>query len=86
MYNLPDLFLQLGAEAFEYPMYEKRPNLRFTGPLMPRLRDSMKATVWLEELDGARPLIFVTQGTLANFDFNQLVNPALDGLAEKMYR
>jgi hypothetical protein len=35
-YRLPDIFLQLGAEAFEYPLYEEHPNLHFTGPLMPR--------------------------------------------------
>jgi UDP:flavonoid glycosyltransferase YjiC (YdhE family) len=83
MYRLPDLFLQLGAEAFEYPLYEKRPNLRFTGPLMPRLTDPMKAPVWLDQLDGTRPVIFVTQGTLANYNFDHLVNPALAGLAEE---
>jgi hypothetical protein len=28
-------------------------------------------------------VVFITQGVLANFDFNQLVNPALVGLAEE---
>jgi len=83
MYRLPDLFLQLGAEAFEYPLFDARPNLHFTGPLMPRLKTSVHPPLWLNHLDESKPLIFVTQGTLANFNFDQLVNPALAGLAEE---
>lgn len=77
MYSLPDLFLQLGAEEFEFPMYKKRPNLRFVGPILPLSKDLTEAPAWL---DGSKPVVFVTQGTLANFDFDQLVNPALAGL------
>jgi UDP:flavonoid glycosyltransferase YjiC (YdhE family) len=33
------------------------------------------------KVDDAKPVVFVTQGTLANFDFEQLVNPAIRGLA-----
>jgi len=82
-YRLPDIFLQLGAEAFEYPLYEERPNLHFTGPLMPRLDLSSKAPRWLEQLDESKPVIFLTQGTLANYNFDHLVNSALAGLAEE---
>jgi len=78
MYSLPDLFLQLGAEEFEFPMRNKRPNLRFVGPILPQSKEHMEAPRWLDE---SKPVIFVTQGTLANFDFDQLVNPALAGLA-----
>jgi UDP:flavonoid glycosyltransferase YjiC (YdhE family) len=28
-------------------------------------------------------MVFVTQGTLANFDFNQLMNPAIAALADE---
>lgn len=82
-YQLPDIFLQLGAESFDYPLYEERPNVHFIGPLMPRLDPSTKAPRWLEQLDESMPVIFVTQGTLANYNFDHLVNPALAGLAEE---
>jgi hypothetical protein len=35
MYRLPDLFLQFGAENFEYPMYDRPAKLRFAGPILP---------------------------------------------------
>jgi UDP:flavonoid glycosyltransferase YjiC (YdhE family) len=34
-------------------------------------------------LDESKPVIFLTQGTLANYNFDHLVNPALAGLAEE---
>jgi MGT family glycosyltransferase len=77
MYSLPDLFLQLGAEQFEFPMHNRRPNLRFVGPILPQSKGQTEAPTWL---DDSKPVIFVTQGTLANFDFDQLVNPAIAGL------
>ncbi|HWZ59277.1 MAG TPA: nucleotide disphospho-sugar-binding domain-containing protein [Gemmatimonadaceae bacterium] len=81
-YRLPDLFLQFGAEAFEYPTFDRPANLRFTGPILPTPKAATKPPAWLDRLDPSKPVVFVTQGTLANFDFNQLVNPALAGLAD----
>jgi MGT family glycosyltransferase len=83
LYRMPDLFLQFGAEAFEYPMYHRPANLRFTGPILPKRKDTMKVAARLEGLDRSKPLVFVTQGTLANFNFGRLVNPSLAGLAEE---
>lgn len=80
MYSLPDLFLQLGVEEFEFPMHNRRPNLRFVGPILPQSKGMMEAPSWL---DNSKPVVFVTQGTLANFNFDQLVNPTLAGLADK---
>jgi UDP:flavonoid glycosyltransferase YjiC (YdhE family) len=42
--------------------------------------NDVEAPAWLQTLDSSKPAIFVTQGTLANFDFDQLVNPALEAL------
>ena len=49
-YQLPDIFLQLGAESFDYPLYEERPNVHFIGPLMPRLDPSTKAPSDAEDI------------------------------------
>jgi UDP:flavonoid glycosyltransferase YjiC (YdhE family) len=38
---------------------------------------------WWTELDGSRPVVLVTQGTLANHDFNEVIQPALFGLADE---
>lgn len=79
-YRAPDLFLQFGAEVFEYPMLDRPENLHFTGPILPPHLNDVEAPAWLQTLDSSKPAIFVTQGTLANFDFDQLVNPALEAL------
>jgi len=82
IYRLPDLFLQLGTEAFEYPMEDRPANLVFTGPILPK-DSNPEMPEWMAKLDPSRPIVLVTQGTLANFNFDQLVNPALAGLASE---
>jgi UDP:flavonoid glycosyltransferase YjiC (YdhE family) len=82
-YRLPDLFLQLGAEEFEFPRHNRLANLRFVGPILPQPKDTIKVPAWLEESNSSKPMVFVTQGTLANFDFNQLMNPAIAALADE---
>ena len=81
IYRLPDLFLQLGTEAFEYPMEDRPDNLVFTGPFLPKESSKLEMPEWMAKLDPSKPIILVTQGTVANFDFDQLINPALAGLA-----
>lgn len=83
VYRLPDQFLQLGAEAFEYPMEDCPQNLTFVGPVLPAASAPKQMPAWIEELDPSLPLVLVTQGTLANFDFDELINPALAGLANE---
>jgi hypothetical protein len=44
-----------------------------TGPELP---------AWWAELDAGRPVVHVTQGTVANRDFDDLVRPTMEGLAQ----
>ena len=81
MYRVPDVFLQFGAEVFEFPMYNRPANLRLTGPILTKQKEAIEPPEWLQELDGSKAVVFVTQGIVANFNFDQLVNPALAGLA-----
>lgn len=83
MYRLPDRLMQLTVEEFEYPLVESRDNLRFAGPLLPQPSDVTSAPQWLKELEDSVPLVFVTQGTVANTNFDQLVNPAIAALADE---
>ncbi len=82
VYRLPDVFLQFGTEAFEYPMEDRPANLVYAGPIIHKQADA-EAPAWMSLLDRSRPIVLVTQGTLANFDFDQLVNPAILGLADE---
>jgi MGT family glycosyltransferase len=83
MYLLPDIFLQFTAEAFEFPRRDMPDSLSFAGPLLPAASTEFKEPAWWGELDDARQVVLVTQGTLANQDFGELIQPALVGLANE---
>jgi hypothetical protein len=80
-----ELIAQFTVEEFEYPRSDAPDNLRFFGPMS---RHAASAAVtpkpeWWGELDGSRPVVYVTQGTVSNEDFTALVGPTLEGLAEE---
>ncbi len=81
VYLLPDIFLQFAPEALEYPRSEMPETIRYIGPIVPSRPVKFEPPVWWQELDGSRPVVLVTQGTLANHDFNEVIQPTLDGLA-----
>ena len=83
MYLLPDIFLQFTAEALEFPRSDMPDTIRFAGPLLPSRSGEFKEPAWWAELDGSRPVVLITQGTLANRDFNELIQPALLGLRDE---
>ncbi|GLX87980.1 nucleotide disphospho-sugar-binding domain-containing protein [Pseudomonas weihenstephanensis] len=78
--NDVERFCQLSTQAFEYARDDLPQHLRFVGPLRnpPTSRNAVKDP-FIEE-DG-RPLVIVTQGTVANADLNQLLLPTLRALA-----
>jgi MGT family glycosyltransferase len=78
----PEIFLEYSAEEFEYPIKNKHKNLHFVGPLTPKVQDGLGEPAWLKEIDGSKPVILVTQGTISNIDFNQIVNPAIKALVD----
>ena len=82
IYTLPDLFLQFTGDAFEFPRSDMPSKVRFVGPVLPSKSDSFKEPVWWSELDGSKPVVLVTQGTLANFDLQELIQPTLTALAD----
>ena len=79
--TLPDHYLQLTGESFEYPRSDLPETVRFVGPLLSPPTRTFDPPGWWTELDAGRPVVLATQGTLANEDFGQLIGPALTGLA-----
>ncbi|WP_324017119.1 glycosyltransferase [Aeromonas hydrophila] len=79
MVTAPDAFLQLSCAGFEYERPELEGVIRYVGPLLPP-RIELTPPPWWERLD-ERPLVIVSQGTLANVDLEQLLLPAMQGLA-----
>jgi MGT family glycosyltransferase len=74
-----DRFLQLATPALEYPRDDLPAGVRFIGPLRGAAAAQQGAGEW-DETD-PRPLVIVTQGTLANVDLHQLIVPTLKALA-----
>lgn len=81
--RLHDRFLQLSAEQFEPPRRDLSPNLRFVGTVLPPAPEAGPLPEWWPELDGARPVVHVTQGTIDNKDLDRLIRPTLEGLADR---
>jgi UDP:flavonoid glycosyltransferase YjiC (YdhE family) len=59
----------------------KPENVRFVGPLLPPPNSDFDPPPWWDELDAEKPVVLVTQGTLANTDLTQLVGPTLTALS-----
>ena len=77
---LPDAHLQLTTPGFEFPRADLPANVHFVGPL-PIVPDQAPIPSWAHALDGSRKVVLVTQGSVANYDFNELVVPTLEALA-----
>ena len=72
---------QFTVPRFEYPRSDAPPTLHFVGPLS-ATGSQAPLPDWWDDLDGSRPVVHLTQGTLANRDFSQLVVPTLEALAD----
>ncbi len=76
-----DLTFQLSVDGMEYPRRELPPTVRFVGPLRPEVPRRTSLPRWWGDLDGSRPVVHVTQGTMDNVDLGKLLVPAIRGLA-----
>lgn len=76
-----DAYVQFTVPEFEYPRSDLPSTVHFAGPL-PAVRSDAQLPEWWSDLDGERPIVHVTQGTIANTDFGQLVGPTMAALAD----
>lgn len=74
-----DLVLQGCVHAFEYRR-PFPPSVHFIGALRPLQPDDWQAPEWWPDLDGWRPVVHVTQGTI-RVDPAELIRPVIDALA-----
>jgi MGT family glycosyltransferase len=79
---LPDAYLQLTVPSFEFPRQDLPKSVHFVGTL-PIIPKQAPLPIWAHELDGSRKVVLVTQGTVSNHDFGQLVIPTLAALANE---
>jgi UDP:flavonoid glycosyltransferase YjiC (YdhE family) len=81
MVRLADAYLQLSVPSFEYPR-SLPSSVKFVGAL-PIIPNQAPIPPWAGDLDGKRKVVLVTQGTVANHDFNLLITPTLAALADE---
>lgn len=77
-----DAIAAFTVPSFEYPRSDAPATLHFVGPISASGSTAPRPE-WWGDLDGPRPVVHVTQGTLANKDFGQLIAPALTALADE---
>jgi len=84
MFDMPshtDALLQFSVPGFEYPRRTLSPSVRFIGPMTRSAPKDAPLPPWWADLDGERPVVHVSQGTVANTDYRELIRPTLDALA-----
>ena len=78
----PFLYLQGTVPSFEYPRSDLPAHLHFVGPLLPDTPEDYTLPVWWRDLETTRPVVLVTQGTVAT-DPRLLIAPTIAALADE---
>ncbi len=79
--RLAEAMLQLSVPALEYPRTDLPDSVIFTGPVLPAPAPAATLPGWWPDLDSARAVVHVTQGTWDNADLDRLIGQAIRGLA-----
>lgn len=77
---LPDLFLQLGSLSVEIPRSDLPKSVHIVG-VLPSFTKGALPKELVPFLESGKPIVAVTQGTLANHELNQILQPTLEALA-----
>jgi len=75
-------YLQPSVPGFEYPRRELPAHVHYVGMMPAQRPEHVELPAFWCELSGPRPVVHVTQGTLANTQ-PDLIRPALEGLAHE---
>ena len=75
-----DAIVQFTVPEFEYPRSDLSDRVRFVGPL-PAAAAAVDLPEWWSDLSQGRPVVHVTQGTVANADQTLLIGPTIAALA-----
>lgn len=79
---LADRLIVPTVPSFEYPRSDLPRHVRFVGAVRPRPCDTFVQPAWWHTLDGDRPVVHVTQGTVDNRDLSRLIEPTIIALAD----
>jgi MGT family glycosyltransferase len=77
---LADRYISPTVPEFDYPRSDLPAHVRYVGAVHPGRSQGFRLPPWWRELDGDRPVIHVTQGTIDNADLGRLVEPTIEAL------
>ena len=77
---LADRYIAPTVPEFDYPRSDLPANVRYVGAVHPAPSQGFRLPPWWSELDGERPVVHVTQGTIDNADLGRLVEPTIEAL------
>jgi UDP:flavonoid glycosyltransferase YjiC (YdhE family) len=80
--TVPDIFVSLSVHDFDFPRSDLPSNVLYAGILAAAPSAQWTPPEWWADLDGERPVVAVTQGTVANRDLTELIEPTLRALAD----
>jgi MGT family glycosyltransferase len=77
---LADRYIVPTVPEFDYPRSDLPANVRYVGAVHPLPSQGFRVPPWWSELDGDRPVVHVTQGTIDNADLGRLLEPTIEAL------
>lgn len=77
---LADRLIAPTVPEFDYPRSDLPANVRYVGAVHPGPSNNFRRPQWWSELDGDRPVVHVTQGTIDNADLGKLIEPTIEAL------
>ncbi|GFG51024.1 glycosyl transferase [Mycolicibacterium agri] len=80
---LADRLIAPTVPDFDYPRSDLPANVRYVGAVHPIPTREFRFPTWWSKLDSDRPVIHVTQGSVDNEDFDRLLRPTIEALADE---
>jgi MGT family glycosyltransferase len=77
---LADRLIAPTVPEFDYPRSDLPVNVRYVGAVHPQPSRDFRLPPWWPLLDGDRPVVHVTQGTVDNTDLSRLLQPTIEAL------
>ncbi len=75
-----DAIVQFSIPTFEYPRSDALVPITYAGPVIRTGNTSVPS--WWTDLDSDRPVVLVTQGTIANRNLSELIQPTIEAFAD----
>ncbi len=77
---LADRYISPTVPEFDYPRSDLPAHVRYVGAVHPAPSGGFRLPSWWAELDGERPVVHVTQGTIDNAELGRLLEPTIEAL------